>query len=104
MNVPERIFIDPTSGNRAWRQMDGDIPYVRADLVPQWIPCSERMPSGAYDNWVLAIGLGWRRARLLNWCDTKEPHWRNENDDRGYFGSDPTHWMPLPQPPKDATK
>lgn len=72
-----------------------------------WIACSERMPEpGDTENsWVLAWsigGYGKGRVRLLNWCHSGEPHWRNEQDDRMW--ATVTHWRPLPPPPTDKAR
>ena len=63
-----------------------------------WVSVKERMPErGETENsWVLAwYPMG--RPRLLNWCHSGQPHWRNEQDERCY--AEITHWRPLPQPP-----
>lgn len=66
--------------------------------VDGWVSVKERMPErGETENsWVLAwYPMG--RPRLLNWCHSGQPHWRNEQDERCY--AEITHWRPLPQPP-----
>jgi hypothetical protein len=63
-----------------------------AFLERRWIPASERLPDQHQEV------IGW-------WGDTPQPHagfaWI---DDNGVWNSDsdypdPTHWMPLPEPP-----
>ena len=70
--------------------------------IPQWIPVSERLP----EEWWPVLGL-------IQFHDEKEPpiqqvlwylgngHWR-ETWRGDMIESDVTHWMPLPEPPKDG--
>lgn len=84
-------------------QHHDDTLYVRADLVngnspvtpDGWISCSERMPDNNHD--VLFFDV-WGYIRI-GWFSA---------DDRSWFTSDDgccmevTHWMPLPEPPKEV--
>jgi hypothetical protein len=91
--------------NRRICELEEELKEALADLAQargEWVACSERMPErGETENsWVLAwYPLG--RPRLLNWCHSGEPHWRNEQDDRCY--AEVTHWRPLPTPPETST-
>lgn len=80
-----------------------------ADVVerPRWIPVTERLPKDEKD--VLAC-YGFRHdgkmggmrfiQPLCYFRFNKEPHWQFE----GTNGMEVTHWMPLPEQPKeDAT-
>lgn len=80
--------------------------------VNRWIPCAERMPEFDKDVLVYAIrkdGLGDAVTTITQyinymWFGHKidtEPYWK---DAWQYFHSDYeiTHWMPLPEPPKDG--
>lgn len=68
-----------------------------ADVVERkWIPVTERMPEVGKDV------LCFCRAGIyfvLAWDGT---HW-HEGCDRYYMKSLATHWMPLPEPPKEET-
>lgn len=72
--------------------------YIRADLVPQWHPIETApKPSGQV---ILAT------PRNLGGYDVVNGHWfRTENKwvYDCHFAPDrqPTHWMPLPQPPQE---
>lgn len=62
--------------------------------LPQWIPCSERMPEKDGNYW------GW-------WSECKQqgPVWFTKTDSYSYFqSSEITHWMPLPAAPQEPTK
>jgi len=71
-------------------QIDGWIEQERNALlksIPKWIPVTERLPKE--EKTVLAFGtLG------VAWLD-----WRHDNKWCCYGGV--THWMPLPEPPKE---
>lgn len=68
---------------------------------PRWIPVTERLPQ----EWWPVLGL-------IQFCDKEEPpaqqvlwylgngHWR-ETWKGNMVESDVTHWMPLPEPPKE---
>lgn len=104
MTAPERIFIDPVSGNRAWRELEGDIPYTRADLVTQWVSVEDALPE-LWDEVMVIVAhrpdSAYPRHLLRNDTGTWMDEWGHifEGQD---LESTVTHWMPLPQPPKDA--
>lgn len=59
--------------------------------MSDWIKCSEQMPD--YLTPVL-VRVDYRKTPIIDWL----------NDNTGYFhttGTSATHWMPLPEPPKD---
>lgn len=68
--------------------------------IPRWIPVAERLPE-KYDRYYLVILNNWNTDFCLY---TKEkgfgmyitPKWWDANDEV-------THWMPLPDPPKEVT-
>lgn len=74
---------------------------AEAAKAPRWIPVSERLPQ----EWWPVLGL-------IQYHDEKEPpaqqvlwylgngHWR-ETWRGDMIESDVTHWMPLPEPPKE---
>lgn len=66
------------------------------DAKPQWIPVAERLPK----KMVLAHGRD-GDIRSLEYSFTKK-WWE---DDDGYYCDTNyvTHWMPLPEPPKEET-
>ena len=74
-----------------------------ADVVerPRWIPITERLPK--YGDWVL--GIGKRKGYYV--CEYRGlSHFYS--GDEPWFSSkgravNVTHWMPLPEPPKEDT-
>lgn len=87
--------------------IDNPVPtYTPAEIMAgMWVPVAERLPSPENDDWVLGIvtadigALHLRDAITLVGYDPIE----------GWFLSEQptvdvavTHWMPLPQPPKEG--
>lgn len=106
MTAPERIWID----DYEWHDepLENEWPeYLRADLVPQWVSCSERMPELGERVWVTDgeqvltdHTSRVRKGRLLLPSDNG-PH-----EVIFYHYTNITHWhpiqKPLPPPPKDT--
>jgi hypothetical protein len=68
-----------------------------ADATPRWIPVTERLPE--MHTKVLCCGIRGGRfiAELSSWGHENHLYW-TKRDGKGC--SEPTHWMPLPEPPK----
>ena len=76
----------------------------RRDYEPKWIPVTERLP----EEWCPVLGL-------IQYCDEEAPpaqivlwylgngHWR-ETWRGDMIASAVTHWMSLPEPPKEAER
>lgn len=100
--IPDRIFIG-NSYEKYFEQKGKHYPweFIRADLVPQWIKCSERMPE---ENRVVMIYCAERRnTYMAHWSGSLNgiPHWY-------YWGAygvevhEPvTHWRERPQYPTE---
>ena len=73
--------------------------YLLANDVTfqKWIPVSERLP----EHGKVVLVCGKRGAIYTAWCNSlyKNPGWHKLNSKNHYC--DPTHWMPLPEPPKE---
>ena len=73
-----------------------DAPTIQ---YPEWISCAERLPE--YNKEVLVYNSGLIRVYSLS----KGNNWRSDKweDEHGDWQSldDVTHWMPLPQLPKE---
>ena len=80
------------------RRMHAEIQEFQ-EQVPQWIPVEERLPepsSSEYEDGVRV--LAWSKGNGI------DPAWfyrDSESGDRWSWDSttQPTHWMPLPEPP-----
>ena len=66
-------------------------------LRSRWIPVAERLP----EHGKVVLVCGKRGAVYTAWCNSlyKNPGWHKLNSRNHYC--DPTHWMPLPEPPKE---
>ena len=102
-NTPERIFIgyDYQNGHKAhlWSRRVGDVEFIRADLVPRWVPVSKRLP-GKNDAVPVSVENG--RWSALRWIAIA--HWVGEywvfEDDMKVEGT-VTHWLSnVPEIPK----
>lgn len=84
---------------------DNDSEYIRADLVPRW---SDDMDAAPETTPVLGWNKDWPHAQVMIWCKTAHVPlygWHglpfiDEDDDM--LRPAPTHWMPLPAPPKEG--
>ena len=72
------------------------------DAYPRWIPVTERLPE-SHNEYVLCCGA--KGGQFVGWVATKT----YDGGDKarafahGGQGRNITHWMPLPQPPKEET-
>lgn len=116
--MPEKVFVSNVLMNPGTDQEYGycypvvkhpnTTSYIRADLVPQWIPVSERLPEYSGEgrgNCVLVVmkrksdkyitlaawtgNFGWRNVHSLDWFCIED------------YGWEVTHWQPLPQFPTE---
>lgn len=62
----------------------------------RWIPVSERLPEDCETVLVYAVGY-----MELGWYDTDNGEWRS--DEYTWDADEVTHWLPLPQTPKEET-
>ena len=78
---------------------------VAISNMPCWIPVTERLPDGDTDVLVTdgnALAVGYYRPDANAW-DSCEFGWIENRPDPFPSGlGTVTHWMPLPQPPKDS--
>ena len=63
----------------------------------RWIPVTERLP----ENGEIVLVCGERGGIYTAYCNSayKNPGWHKMNSKNHYCN--PTHWMPLPEPPKE---
>ncbi len=65
----------------------------------KWIPVTERLPDESFKN-VLCCGA--RGGMFVGWVATKPEHGKITAFVHGGNGRYITHWMPLPEPPKEG--
>lgn len=65
----------------------------------RWIPCSERMPE-ENNRWVLCLCVSGAMEVLK--FDYTMWNWDAQYPGRCYMENYVTHWMPLPEPPKEG--
>ena len=78
------------------------VTFAKDTTVPSWIPVTERLPDkmGKYlCRYVFGENTEYPFEQVL-WYYTavEKPHFQNE----GSMGLTVTHWMPLPEPPKEV--
>jgi hypothetical protein len=109
LNVPihPRLDVDPLEAVADYL-LDNGVTFQK------WIPVSERLPDkdgtyicfnrGAYGKWTQAVRFT-KDARKFDEYTFKNK-WKNQwlmyDSEYGYYAVDSiTHWMPLPNPPKE---
>ena len=74
------------------------------EAMPKWIPVTERLPENqgqfltryGYGDASIETGQFFYGVLYYFYADA-EPHWQHES-----AGVEVTHWMPLPEPPKEV--
>jgi len=102
LNTPDILWVDEEADG-AWGEVwhnatphdmqkyGGYRKYIRANLVPQWQPI-ETAPK---DGTEILVFHPERNEQFV--CYLKEGYWMFAPD--AALATDPTHWMPLPNPP-----
>ncbi len=68
-----------------------------------WISCSELMPNDKQYVWCWGKSYGWTECNTFEgYYDWSRNKWWAVTDDGEEPASKVTHWMPLPEPPKEA--
>lgn len=75
--------------------------------MSEWISVKDKLPSHEYD-WVLVSFVDWINENLRfvpHVAERRKGKWASQEDDNGdleeWFHVKVTHWMPLPDPPRD---
>ena len=79
-----------SAGIAALYEMEKDAPAVN-----RWIPCSERMPD---KNESVLCFCRAEITEVLYWNGSS---WHSTDANKGYLSGFVTHWMPLPEPPRE---
>ncbi|EHY3096676.1 DUF551 domain-containing protein [Escherichia coli] len=70
-----------------------------------WISCSERMPNDKQYVWCWGKSYGWTEYDTFEgYYDWSRNKWWTVTDDGEEPASKVTHWMPLPEPPKEVNR
>ncbi|EGE1612190.1 TPA: DUF551 domain-containing protein [Escherichia coli] len=68
-----------------------------------WISCSERMPNDKQYVWCWGKSYGWTECDTFEgYYDCSRNKWWAVTDNGEEPASKVTHWMPLPEPPKEV--
>lgn len=111
MKKDQIIALALANGFKLKQQPNGEMalnPYVfdfanaiAEKITPAWIPCSERMPEEGVD--VLCyLDFGFGNFFRLIGCYSANPIDAGWHSDQ-FENSVPSHWMSLPEPPKDES-
>ena len=83
------------------KQPSCDEPVSRHYRLPQWIPCSERMPEETGRYWCYVEEQNDLGKSHYQWnCSWNGNRWWVESENGGRV----THWQPLPSAPQEPTK
>ena len=77
-----------------------DVAY--APTIPQWIPCSERLPSKS-DMYLCSVNKSYRAVIVMNFYRDRVDHWEFMN----FLPAKNSYviaWMPLPEAYKERSK
>lgn len=86
------------------------LPAADVEPVRRWIPCSERLPETDGPYLVFNKATGWigvfnfSRVKNFPYFGPQGNAWWRLDDDWYPQSDNVTHWMPLPEPPKEAGK
>lgn len=99
----EEFWAKPESDMLNWINSEYQEPKSKVDVHPmQWIPVTESLPEGKDGNYLVAMktsrGIEVHEAYFFEAWDSYE--WYDPVEE--YQKYDVTHWMPLPEPPKDG--
>ena len=92
----------PDSGCKEVRDIINNVPAADVVERPRWIPVTERLPDES-GNYLTAFGDG----RYMAVNEFMHPRgWSTEEGRKAHpngkwYWGDVTHWMPLPEPPKE---
>lgn len=94
------------SGDKSFVEKIADYLITNGVTVQEWIPVEERLPCDDCD-WVLAIGKfvpeNTYGKPIISELRKAGKWWKDTNDEFPLedMGIRITHWMPLPEPPKE---
>ena len=101
MDVREKLveIIQNSVGGcaRHWAEVIADGLIAHGVTVQEWISVTERFPENIA-NRVLVVC---ERSNGVFYAHYEKPFWINLETDKPFI-STVTHWMPLPEPPKEA--
>lgn len=83
------------------REIIMDEPIVKDINVPSWIPVTERLPD-YFSVFIIAVRMPYREGLLVDSADF-DPFAKTWLPSMCWGkGYEVTHWMPLPEPPKEV--
>ncbi len=79
------------------------LPFSLPVTPDGWISCSERMPNDKQYVWCWGKSYGWTECDTFEgYYDCSRNKWWAVTDNGEEPASKVTHWMPLPEPPKEV--
>lgn len=83
-----------TADRRSWSEVIKDVPAADVEPKSKWIPVTERLPE--YPGRFMCFYEVEESGEVGHCID-----WGRYDPDDGWYVSGVTHWMPLPEPPKE---
>lgn len=83
-------------GYKADHLIQNGVTFATDNNVGHWIPVTKRLPESEKDPVLIALKWG---SVDIGWCENKR--WGSEFIIE-YDNGEVTHWMPLPEPPKEV--
>lgn len=104
--IEREAFLDAIERGKKHQQDADDIAemlqnFPAADVRPRWIPVTERLPLYGQD--VLAVRTYGDGEKCQEVLMAHIAVWNEGTGEKWWNATNITHWMPLPQPPKEET-
>ena len=99
--IPSADVVERKHGKWKKAYLDHESFGVRPKIVPKWIPTSERLPEESRHYLIYVIGGEFKEWSMVTMAYYHKRFYYDNMEDNF---AQVTHWMPLPEPPKDGEK